>query len=98
MATKNKTTKTETIKPSIEKMVLGEKEETKTYKVFDYRSPDVRYNVKINSNGRTVEVNGFEVGAFLGQNARARKLLEQGNKKVNVCDNKGNELYVIEVI
>lgn len=98
MAAKNKTTKTETIKPSIEEMVLGEKEETKTYEVFDYLSRDVKYNVKINSNGRTIEVNGREVGTFLGQNAHARKLLEKGEKKVNVCDNKGNELYIIEVI
>lgn len=95
---KNKNVKKETIKPSTEDLILGVQEEVQEVEIVDYTSIDIRYDVKIRENGRTVNVNGREIGTFLGQNQKARRELEQGKSKVKVLDSKGNELYLIEVV
>lgn len=95
----NKKTKTEVIKPSDEELILGAQEEVKTVQVVDYLSPDVHYTVTVLETGRQVEVNGREIGTFLGQNARARKQLEEGETNIIVLNSKGQkQLYKIEVI
>lgn len=95
----NRKTKIEVIKPSEEDLILGAQEEVKTVQVVDYLSPDVHYNVTVVETGRQVEVNGREIGTFLGQNSRARKQLEEGETNIIVLDSKGyKQLYKIEVL
>lgn len=97
MTTKTKT-KTKTIKPSTEDLILGAKEETKVVQDFDYLSPNVKYNVKIHQNGREVQVNGREIGAFLGVASQEKNALKEGAKKVFIKDDKNKPIYDIEVI
>lgn len=91
-------TKTKTVKPTTEDKILGAKEEKKEIQVVDYCSINMRYKVTINENKREIEVNGREIGTFLGLNKNAREKLEQGEKEVKVLDSKGNEQYRIEVL
>lgn len=88
----------EVIKPSVEEQILGASNEIKKVKVVDYTSIQKRYNVIIEANGREIEVNGREVGAFLGLDTNARTTLKQGGKKVVIKNEKDEPLYTIEVI
>lgn len=91
-------TKTKTVKPSNEDLILGAKEEAKEVQVIDYTSRNIKYKVFIKENQREITVNGREIGTFLGQNLAARRELEEGKKKVRVLSSKGDELYKIEVL
>jgi hypothetical protein len=94
-------TKKEVIKPTEEDMILGKQEKVVEVEVIDYQAVETRYNVKIYANGRTINVNGREVGAFLGQENQARQALKEGAKSVVIKERKGNDLidkYKIEVV
>ena len=97
---KKKNTKTEiqVTKPTIDELILGAKNEEKEVKVIDYCSKEAKYNVKVFANGRTVQVNGAEIGCFLGMDYIARNHLKEGVKKVLIKDDRERELYEIEVI
>lgn len=64
----------------------------------DYRNPKRFYNVFICANGRTIQVNGVELGAFLGLQYVAKKDLENGCSYVELKDKNGKLEYKIEVI
>ena len=93
-----KNIETQIIKPTEDELILGAKEEIKKIEVVDYTSKQAKYNVYVYANGRTVKVNGAEIGTFLGMDYVARNLLKTGEKEVLIKDDKKNELYRIEVI
>ena len=97
---KKKNTKTEiqVVKPTVDELILGAKEEVKKVKVVNYLSKETKYNVKVFANGRTIQANGSEIGTFLGMDYISRNLLKEGNKKVLIKDDKDRALYEIEVI
>jgi hypothetical protein len=83
---------------SDEELFFGvEPTKTKVTKT-DYRNPKRFYNVFVQANGRTIKVNGMEVGAFLGLQSEAKRKLENGAKKVDLFDRDGKLEYKIEVI
>jgi hypothetical protein len=91
-------TKTEIITPTDDELVLGVEETTQEIKVVDYASISKKYIVTIIGNGRKININGREVGTFLGQNNEARKELKNGAKSVDIEDEKANIIYKIEVL
>lgn len=88
----------EVIKPSEDELILGAKEEVKKTKVVDYLSEKQYYMVTVSANQRTIKVNGREIGTFIGQNEKVRKLLKEGGKSATIHDSKDRELYKIEVL
>ena len=81
-----------------EERILGAKApETKVTKI-DYRNPKRFYSVFVYANGRTITVNGVELGAFLGLQYGAKKELENGAKSVELKNREGKLEYKIEVL
>lgn len=91
----------EVIKPSDEDLILGAEEEVKEVKVIDYASLDKRYKVKNLIKNRVYEVHGRVIDVILGNNEKAKKMLKEGAKKVELTERKEKQLittHIIEVI
>ena len=89
---------TEVITPTDDELIMGVVETKKEVKVIDYASINKKYIVTVIGNGRKININGREVGTFLGQNHDARKELKNGAKVVDIKDEKHNIIYKIEVL
>ena len=89
---------TEVITPTDDELIMGVVETKKEVKVIDYASINKKYIVTVIGNGRKININGREVGTFLGQNHDARKELKNGAKVVDIKDEKNNIIYKIEVL
>lgn len=81
-----------------EDRILGVKANEKIVTKTDYRNPQRFYKVFISTNGRTITVNGIELGAFLGLQYEAKKELENGAEYVELKNKEGKLEYKIEVI
>jgi hypothetical protein len=91
----------ETVIPTIEEQIMGAAPEVKKVKVVKYDDRTKRYKVKNTLKNRTYEINGYEIGAILGLDTKARDELKHGAKKTAIKKfekDKEITLYEIEVI
>lgn len=92
-------TTTQVIEPTTEEKILGAQETTIQVTFVDYSALEKRYKVKNVRKNRVYELNGYEIGAILGNNEEAKKELRTGAKNIKITEPKTSELlYNIEVL
>lgn len=92
-------TVTEVVTPTTEERILGEEETVTEVVKVNYTALKRRYKVKNVRKNRVYELNGYEIGAILGNNEDAKKQLREGKKKIEIIEPKTHEtLYNIEVL